>query len=223
MISISARVMSVPERPCPTLLIAALAPFEPRTMIDCSHRGPAWNSDRCWLDGAATGASHVLVCQDDAVPCGSFAKLVRAAVEARPEAIISFFMHDHEAAQKAAGAPWVDQPIKGWGPALCMSSAMAVDYVRWAKENLQDSVRADDLRLLHYACNHGLPISCTLPSLVEHSPNVASTVSPRGNNREFLASRLYRGEQINWALPAYQAPGDTRAFLISRQHQRATG
>ena len=221
MVSIAARIMAVPERPCPTLLIAALAPFEPCTMIDCAHRGPAWNSDRCWLDGAATGASHTLVAQDDAVPCGSFARLARAAVEARPESIISFFMHDHEASRDAGVASWVDEPIRNWGVALCMPSAMAVDYVRWAKENLQENMRADDLRLLHYACNHGLPISCTLPSLVEHSPNMASTVSPRPNNREFMASRLYRGEAMNWGGEAYRAPGDTKAFLISRQHHRS--
>lgn len=213
--------MAVPERSCPTLLISALAPFEPRTMIDCAHRGPWWNARRCWIDGAATGCSHVLLAQDDAVPVGGFARLARAAVEARPESIISFFYHNDKAAGEAGRAPWVEFPISNWGVALCMPAKMAQDMVAWNDEYIQPTVSQDDLRVLHYAANHGMPVCATNPSLVEHSPNMASTVSPRPSNREFMASSLYRGEAMNWGGEAYKMPGDTRAFLISRQHHRS--
>ena len=215
---IIARIMHVPARPWPDRLIAGLAPFGPVVVTDTEGLGP-WNTAKqCWLSGGT--ADYILVVQDDVELVPGFCDLARAAIVARPQAIISFFYHDSKAMVAAGGASWIEFPISNWGPALCMPAPMARDCVEWNDQNIQQSQRADDLRVLHYATNHGLPISATNPSLVEHRPEFASTVSPRPDNREFMASKLYRGEQINWSLPAYRKPGDIKAFLISRSHHR---
>ena len=223
-ISICARIMHIYSRPSPTEIVRSLELFgDVLTIVDDVGRGPWATAKRCWLSGADSSKTHTLVIQDDAMVANGAAEQMVLALEARPNDVVSFFYHNHEGAQKAGGAPFIEFPISNWGVCLAMPSSMARNMVAWNDENISPSVQQDDLRVLHYACNHGLKICATNPSLCEHRPEFASTVSPRGNNREFLASRLYRGEHINWALPAYQAPGDTRAFLISRQHQRATG
>ena len=218
--TIAARIMSVYKRPAPLALSRMLSTFSVKTMVDDVGLGPWWNARRCWLDGAATGSTHVLVIQDDSEPVPDFCDLLMAAIDARPRAIVSLFMHDHKSAIAAGSSPWIEQPIKNWGVALCMPARWAMDMVEWNEKHIKPDMRQDDLRVLHWATNHGLPISCTNPSLVEHSPNMPSTVNERPSNREFMASRLHMGERINWNLPAYQAPGDTRAFLISRGHHR---
>ena len=219
---IAARIMSVYCRPTPLELVNGLAPFAPQTLVDDQGFGPWWNARRCWLSGIESGAEHVLVIQDDAALVPGFCELALEAIAARPRAVISFFYHEPRASVAAGDAPWIDFPILNWGVALCLPSKWAQDCVEWNDLNIMPSQKADDLRVLTWACNMGLPVSCTNPSIVEHRPEFASTVSPRPDNREFMASRIHRGEKIDWAQPPYKAPGDIRAFLISRQHHKAT-
>lgn len=215
---ITARIMHVPQRACPNPLVLGLAAFSPMTMIDEERRGPWWNARRCWLSGAASHRSHVLVVQDDAELVPGFRDMALAAVEARPREIVSFFYRDHRAAKRAGEAPWIDFPISCWGVALCMPSDLAKEFVAWSDKN-DPNTKQDDLRLLRWAANTGRSICATNPSLVEHRPEMCSVVHPGAPNKEFTASNLYRDQRIRWSDEPWRAPGDRHPYLLSTRFE----
>ena len=206
---IAARIMHVPERPLPTGLIRSLSPLHTTLFTDKEHRGPWWNARRCWTE--PTEAEHILVVQDDAAMPEGAAKQMLKAVEARPQAIVSFFSQ-----KTAPDAAWIDFDIEIWGVALCMPAVLARTMVEWVDAAVKDDMPQDDLRVLYFAANRGIPISCAVPSLVEHRPDMMSTVSPRPEgNRGYQAGRLWAGEAVDWRGNIVEKHGDRRPFARS--------
>lgn len=220
MVEITARIMHHISRPRPEALLKALRPFAPVLSTDAVGRGAWWNARTCWLSGLESEASHILVVHDDAIACPGFAAAAQAAIEARPNAIVSFYAQRPEmliACER--GNPWVTFDIFAWGLGLCMPAAWAREFVEWRDRCIDPSRRHDDMSVLLWTLETGRVIHCTAPSLLDQDERckaVTDGKSNEGNTATWFASD--GADNINWLGHGLHVSGDRVNFLASRRH-----
>lgn len=152
-----------------------------------------WRCQRLCLR-AGGDASHVLVIQDDALPCEFFAEAVLAAIAAKPNACISFCVtpQAHVTSQLMTMAlkkrePWAKWSTRDHWPLVAASyprelAERVADFVdeRKPKTRGDDAPMAEALRVLRAEA------WATVPSLVEHLDDTPSLIGRRymsGRNR----------------------------------------
>jgi hypothetical protein len=138
--------------------------------------------------------SHVVVLQDDVMPCAKFPRAVMAAIHERPDEVISLWVGDLRNTtakffRKAQGAG------EGWSPvhfsdihhcvALVWPRELAVKFLEWAATSrLPGENRArqsDDAIVGAWARRTHNQVWATVPSLVEHNDDIPSTIGrPQG-------------------------------------------
>lgn len=173
-----------------------------RTYLECLRR-------------PAAGATHLLVIQDDAVPCQQFASTVLAAVTAQPSRPIALWVGGQPAdacvaIRKAgvAGRAWVDLCPWQWFPcvAAVWPAEIAARIVEWAdRERVSPQLtRSDDGNLGRFMARHRLTALATVPSLVEHpdtEPSLIGRKAKAGADRGRVAC-LHIGDRdpagIRW-------------------------
>lgn len=156
----------------------------------------------------------MLVIQDDTLVCDHFAEAAMAAVAARPDRIVSFFV---------AGAParsarrlhhaasvcqhWAQLEPRDWCPAvaLCFPAANAADLVVWADEQeIPERRTSDDAILGDWVRARGHVVLATVPSLVQHPddvPSLIGTAHSSGRNPARVAACFvggYDARKIDW-------------------------
>jgi hypothetical protein len=157
-----------------------------------------WRTYRECLARTPADCTHRLVLQDDVLVCPGFTAAVRAAIAARPDRPLAFFVGGQsyayaQAVYQAAGRgePWalLDSHIANytWVPvvALCWPASLALGCVPWADNRLADQPRthgwrADDEIAGNYLHELGVPVLASVPSLVEHPDVIASVIHGRG-------------------------------------------
>jgi len=148
-----------------------------------------WRTYRECLLSAPQGASHLLILQDDVEVCPGFRDAAEAAVRARSDRLIVFFVAGNPATSRIAveracqaDLPWAELPHAQWIPvvAACWPVWMIapmlefIDSQRW-----NDTFYADDERCGRWASYAGVVPLATVPSLVEHPNRVPSIIGKR--------------------------------------------
>lgn len=148
-----------------------------------------WRSYRHALQTTPPGATHRMIVQDDVRVCDGFLPAVLAAVAAKPDRILSFFVagnpYEHSQAVYAAcdrGSSWAELDNQRWCPAVCLVwPAYHVPAVlAWVvAQNWPDAFRADDEIVGRY-CRYAdvLPLA-SVPSLVDHPDDVPSLLGQK--------------------------------------------
>ena len=155
---------------------------------------------------------HLIVLQDDAIPCPGFDVAAPVAIAARPGDVVGFYLgglpaltgNDYERARKA-GARFALHNQRDWCPAVALAwppdrAAEMAEFIaarRWAQA-------ADDSVIGMWARRSFARVWHTIPSLVQHPDDVpqvnGSRPARRGADRGRVA-RYYTGEDaatIDW-------------------------
>lgn len=184
-------------------LLARLEPLQVEVVTDPDPDGQP-NPWRCYqecLRRTPDWCTHRLIVQDDTQPAEHFAEAALAALEARPDKPIAFFVGglpgDACAAIRQAskaGQRWANLSPWSWFPAVasCWPALTVSRLLAWAAEARVSPylTRADDAVLAKFLQQERIWPLATVPSLVEHPDVVASTIGRRaraGNDRGRVA------------------------------------
>jgi hypothetical protein len=175
----------------------------------------AWRTYLACLSAPFTH-SHLLIVQDDALPCPGFAHAAQAAVAARPDRMVAFFhtrqpkrTWDLIEAARLAGQRWVETDVDDWVPtvATCWPAPIVKQLLRWQHPGtIGRRQRGDDGPVGRFCKATGNRPLVTVPSLVEHPDDVRSLINGRhganGSDRTRVAA-VYVGDEdatlIDWA------------------------
>lgn len=167
---------------------------------DAALRSP-WRTYRHALETTPPNATHRLVLQDDVLVCDGFPAAAAAALAARPDRLVTFYVGGnarlaaarvtHAAAQ---GHAWADLRHFSWCPAVALAWPVDliapllayVDRQRWP-----ETFRADDEIIGRYLRSAGALPLATVPSLVDHPDDVPSLIGTRargGRDRGRIAA-----------------------------------
>ncbi|WP_328720271.1 hypothetical protein OHT52_12765 [Streptomyces sp. NBC_00247] len=138
-------------------------------------RSPLRTAKRAWRS-IAPGATHHLVLQDDVRLCDRFGEHLRAAVGARPDAVIALYVNADSPSNSyavrhaaATGAPWAALIPGEFVPTLglVMPARLARALAAFL-DTLPDELRDDDAYVDLFCRLHDRPVVATVPNLVEH-------------------------------------------------------
>lgn len=168
-----------------------------------------WRTAREAWRRTPDSCTHRLVLQDDVIPCKGFIRLARAAIEARPDRITSFYLGDmpaetHRNMLVAANrcAAWVLGQDSSWCPALalCIPAELVPSLVEF-----DDGTRpiADDDVYGRWTRLHRYRWWATIPSLVDHDDDAPSLMrDPNARGRRVASCWIGDADPkyIDWTL-----------------------
>lgn len=170
------------------------------------ERNPWRCARQAWKVGAAKpGATHVLVVQEDCIPCPDFRKHVGRALRAKPDRVASFFLGwlPAQTAQLALSAvsrcaAWQIGSHAGWCPTIALAMPLELADGFWRFEDGTRPVADDDVAG-RYLRSIGVPWYASLPSLVDHDDEAPSLMSTEARNRQAMC---YAGDadlsRVDW-------------------------
>lgn len=126
-----------------------------------------WGSCRDCLLSASSG--HILVLQDDVLPCKDFISTVLHLIQLRPDQIITLFSNS-EAIDTARSYGYNYAELKVWfmAQAYVLPAIEAVKMAVWIDEHCKEDMKHDDDRMATYVWYMQKRVIATVPSLVEH-------------------------------------------------------
>lgn len=178
-----------------------------------------WRTYRLALELTPADATHRLVLQDDALVCAGFVPAARAAIAARPNRMIAFYVGGNArpatpALRAAArrGSPWAELTHMTWCPAVALAWPVALIAECLAFVDAQDwplsfTTRGCDDEIIGRFLGHaGVTAIATVPSLVDHPDDVPSLIGKlaRGGRDRRRVAACWIGDcdpgSIDWAL-----------------------
>lgn len=151
-----------------------------------ARRPSAWRTYREALRTTPTWATHRIVIQDDATPCRDFPTVVRNAITAQPDSLISLCVcgdpfYSAEAIRDASmqGLQWAILPPAQWIPAIATVWPVRIiqPALQWIEEqNWPEAFTADDEIIGRVIRELGETTLATVPSLVQHDDKQDSLV-----------------------------------------------
>lgn len=169
-----------------------------------------WGTTREALAAHTSDATHLLVLQEDAVPCArlgaSVVRLVEHLPEGRP---VSLYM-GRKRPNPARFQAWIEAAddhgaalIEGrgpyWGVACVYPTAQLPDVVAWC-DRYKNVGQSYDGRMTAYYTQIGMPWFFTWPSLVDHDDKAPSLHSSnRGRVAYNFIGRDSDGLDIDWS------------------------
>jgi hypothetical protein len=189
-----------------------------------TEREGVWPMTRRALQwGGAQDASHVLILQDDALPCDSLCDNLSRIVEVLPNAVVSLFsMRKSIGAAFDAGQRWVRSTDGLYTQAYLMPRDWAVDALAWCDRMIRPDYGWDDRRLVAYfAWERNEPIWGTCPSLVQHG---CPSDSLLGNSHSRRVALTWRQDLpvFDWELPRPLPPVASSAPCLSEVRENLT-
>jgi hypothetical protein len=147
----------------------------------------SWRTHRACIESLPDDATHLLVVQDDALPCDRFADRTLELVDARRDRVIALFVPGLSHLARPAtiarkrGAAWMDLPAASLIPLVAV--VYPADFARgipeYADRRRLTVKRADDAVVAQYAKAHRVQAGAPLPNLVEHLDGVPSAMRMR--------------------------------------------
>jgi hypothetical protein len=165
-------------------LEAALSPLPTEIIEHATDPPNPWQGYRLCLDDVPEQYSHLLIVQDDAVPCRNFGVAIERIAECKPEWIVSLFVGGlpNRSKQTMTEAMLTKTP---YCPlyldrvmhvvALLWPREQAAAFLAFAPPNWGQDMRSDDAAFGLWARDTRAPVWATVPSLVEHPDLVEST------------------------------------------------
>lgn len=181
-------------------LLDRLNGLDPQVIPDPGGREKGtWRSHRACLHALPIDATHLLVVQDDAIPCDGFADRLREAVADHPDAIVCAFapgtgelLRPFWAAQKR-GDRYLHMPVRTFVPVVCVVYPRhhAEGIPRFAAARRMSVGKADDGIVSTYVRAHRVPVVLTVPCLADHDdsePSLMGMPHGRGHSHRKAAA-----------------------------------
>lgn len=168
-------------------LLAALPP-DAQVVADPGSTTARRSPIRCYLECLRTidkPETHLVVVQDDAVPCRDFPAALEAVVAARRADLLALFvpgvMPNSRRVLDACweGKRWAQLDPATWVPAVALAwpAPLAARFLAWYGQAPRDAGKtADDGLIGEWARAEHVPVWACVPSLVEHSDTEPSLV-----------------------------------------------
>lgn len=148
--------------------------YDARMFLDDGTLGEPGNTRAALAWAETQDASHVLILQDDALPVEGFGALAQAAIDERPEHIISYYLGTGRPAQTEAHqairladrthSHWVEMSRIYWGVAWSIPIALLPELNAWLSthDGATDSITG------RWMLRTGRPCFHTWPCLADH-------------------------------------------------------
>ena len=128
-----------------------------------------WGTCKECLLSTRTTDTHILVLQDDVLPCADFIRTVHQIIALLPnEAITLFTTSELQTMALQHNIRWVQLTAWFMAQAYILPVSLAHDMVVWIDKNCKESMVHDDDRMATYMWYHNRKVWATAPSLVEH-------------------------------------------------------
>ena len=207
--SVAVAIMHVPTaRGRPEIVRQLLAQWPHADVVEDRRREGAWpTARRAWERLAATGSTHALLLQDDAIPCDDMALQVLAARDAIPEGLLSFYTRRARfvATAREADSSWYWSPDGAYGLALLMPREWIHSMLAWGDREIEPSYPHDDNRVSLWARSSGCGVFVSCPSLVTHA-DLPSLLGHRWAHTPGLEWRGHDRAPIDWSRGASSPP-----------------
>lgn len=167
-------------------LAKALSPLPTELRVHGSDPPDPWSGYRGCLRGLPA-CSHVLVIQDDAIPCKNFAQGVMRIAKRHPDVPVCLFMGGMPAAAATrARRAFGKTPYIALGPspfvplvAVLWPRRKAQEFLRWSRS--ARTTRADDGNAGKWMRETKQEFLVVLPSLVQHNDDEPSVKGGRAH------------------------------------------
>ena len=128
-----------------------------------------WESAKATLSSYHEGDTHMLVMQDDILPCADLIKTADALIEILPSNPITLFSNK-ETILRARQEHKNYVTLRRWlmAQAYIVPIPTIEDFLSWAERHIKPNINYDDNRWAMYLFYHGILTYATAPSLVEH-------------------------------------------------------
>jgi len=114
-------------------------------------------------------STHILVLQDDVLPCRDFIPAVERIIEVLPDEPITLFSNSQSIEEALrVRVSWVKLRTWFMAQAYILPVPLLDDMYSWIEKNIKPSVYMDDNRMATYMFYKGRYVYATAPSLVEH-------------------------------------------------------
>ena len=131
--------------------------------------GSLWGSCKAVLTSYLPDDTHVMVLQDDVLPCKDLIKAAERIIELLPNEPITLFSNSEvikRAREKQKN--WVKLRVWFMAQAYILPVALIKDMIPWVEQRVKQSVYMDDDRMATYMYYQGKYVYATAPCLVEH-------------------------------------------------------
>ncbi len=150
---------------------------------DTTRRG-VWSVARaCWEWGLRQDASHVVLLNDDALPCPLFVEAVHAALAVRSDDLVCFYAnHETELDATEANESWWTSDDGFVTVACAIPRARLLEFLSWQDAAIvpEEQALPEDARIDLWAMAHHRRI-WHARGLVEHGAPLASLVGNNGH------------------------------------------
>jgi len=136
-----------------------------------------WKSCKKSLLSTDQGDTHVLVLQDDVLPCADFVETALHIAQLLPNDPVTFFSNSESISHALQNnIHWATLKVWFMAQSYMMPVAIAKDLVEWVDEYCKPDMTHDDDRMATYMWYHSQKVYATAPSLVEHMGWNATTL-----------------------------------------------
>lgn len=149
--------------------------------------GGTWNACQQALDKFGEGDTHILVLQDDVLPCRDLVKAAERIAEIAGDQPITLFTNNPRATGAVAtGYTFLQMNVWFMAQAYILSREFVANFLEWDKLHAIGGRMADDEHLALYCFCNKIPVLATVPSLVEHLGWRTTTIDERRPNKRYL-------------------------------------
>ncbi len=140
-----------------------------RVEIITDDKNDLWNSCVKTLSNISEDVTHLLVLQDDILPCMDFVPTVERLIDLFPTEPLTFFCNKKTQDQaRIQGVHYV--MLQKWlmAQAYVMPVAIIKDFLVWSDQHIKPELYFDDGKWSMYLYYKNIQVRATAPSLVEH-------------------------------------------------------
>jgi len=128
-----------------------------------------WGGAKQTLQSYTPSTTHLLVLQDDILPCKDLIPTVERLIEILPDEPITLFSNKNSILEaRNLGLNWVALRKFLMAQAYIMPIPIIEDFLPWVEKHVKPEIYFDDNRWAMYFFYHKLLVRATVPSLVEH-------------------------------------------------------
>lgn len=194
---ILARVQGHPSRGAlHQRLLPLLEPIPTEVLLHQSDPPDPWAGYKRCLTDIPDGVSHLLVVQDDAIPCPGFAEAVRRIAVRWDDVPVCLFMGAFPAStatrirRAAPTVTYVPLGPTSFMPLVCVlwPADLARSFLTWSK-TAKGMTRADDGNAARWMKATRQTVMVAIPSIVEHDDYVPSV---KGGRKHVFGAESWR-------------------------------
>ncbi len=168
-----------------------------------------WHTGRRSLLHVQPGATHHLVCQDDAVPAQHIIRATERWIPKLPSAVLCLYAgrvrEFREILQKEQppSPSWLQMRKINWGVALVFPVGYIESIVAYGDTRVE--MENYDMRISEWCVLNSVPVLYPYPSWVNHE-TTPSLVPGRSPRRKAMRSLTVSQSALGWARPRQVAP-----------------